>query len=517
MHLMKTRAAAIAVAMGIGLSAHAGPNLTAAPERFPDSPITETLAAAADAEKVVLQRLNLGATEPGQPVRVSVWLEDELVEFDLHPYSGRAEDCVLLIQGEDGELVEAELPPARTWRGMVDGDPSRVVAASIDATGGMHAVVRDEVDGRTWGVQPVEAGAGEIAAAFAGWTVTYAGSDVLPTNGLCGVGPDERPVPVAGAIRPRLPEQGGLLGGFAAGPRPMSPTDAIFDEPDAPEIAQLGGPVRADLLFDADWEYFLLNGSSVAAVIEDIETVMNVVGLNYQNQLGISYRYTGFVVRTTSNDPYDSSDSITRLCEFRTEWNGNPFVPRDNAHLFTGVEIDGDVIGRAYFAGFCNQTDGACDGGARSYGFSQSRFSNNFNSRVILTQHEYGHNWNACHCNQSGCTGGNPDGDCGTMWSSVNGATQTFGFRSTLSINQYRSSLTCLDASYNPVFCNSAWAGFENGSVVFPFNTLVEGIWAVPVGGVVSFAPGTYSQNAVIVKPMVLQRNGSSGSAVLGN
>ena len=66
-----------------------------------------------------------------------------------------------------------------------------------------------------------------------------------------------------------------------------------------------------------------------------------------------------------------------------------------------GTNIDGSTIGIAWIGVMCNDNWG--------YGLSQSQYTTDIASRVQLTAHELGHNWNACHCNQSGCTGGGTD------------------------------------------------------------------------------------------------------------
>jgi hypothetical protein len=486
MHL-SIRSAALAAAIVLGSG---GPAVHAAappPEVFPDSPITELLAAEVGATRGTVQRLTVDA-RPGAPVRFAAVLDGETVELDLVPWSGRAEDCRLIVVRDGGVVEEMELPPPRTWRGSVVGDPSRSVAATIDAENRVFATIRDEVDGRSWGLQPAT-GPGGV---FEGWSVAYDRADVMPTGGVCGNAADDADM-IGVRAMPR------------AIPRADEPIDPL----------KLGVPERLDVGFAADFEYFQARGGSINATVQDIETVMNSVGLNYQTQLGISFRTTGFLVWTTVNDPYSSTNSIIRLCEFRENWNGINWFPKDTAHLFTGVDLDGDIIGRAYEAALCNPDAPGCGGGSLSYGLSQSTFSTNMTDRVILTMHELGHNWGACHCSDSACTGGGADPDCGVMSASVNNATMTFGSRSVFTIQTYRATLGCLTPAFNPVYVDAAYSGLELGTIVLPFNTFLEGYWAVPVGGTVSFDPGVYPQNVTMVRPMVLERTGG-GTVVLG-
>ncbi len=48
-------------------------------------------------------------------------------------------------------------------------------------------------------------------------------------------------------------------------------------------------------------------------------------------------------------------------------------------------------------------------------------------------------------------------------------------------------------------------AGLENGGVLHPFNTALEGVSAVPFGGRVFFFAGDYHENLTISRPMTLE------------
>ena len=95
------------------------------------------------------------------------------------------------------------------------------------------------------------------------------------------------------------------------------------------------------------------------------------------------------------------------LDQFRNRWNSeNGSIHRDTAHLFTGTELDGNIIGIAYIGVICS--------GNYGYGLSQTGVIPQISWRdTSLTAHEVGHNWNAEHCN------GDPD--CGVMCSGIGG------------------------------------------------------------------------------------------------
>jgi hypothetical protein len=73
------------------------------------------------------------------------------------------------------------------------------------------------------------------------------------------------------------------------------------------------------------------------------------------------------------------------------------------------------------------------------YGLSQSRFTTQLASRVGLTSHEVGHNWNASHCDG--------DSDCRIMCSGLGGcagSVTSFGTRSISTISSFRDGRSCL-------------------------------------------------------------------------
>lgn len=143
----------------------------------------------------------------------------------------------------------------------------------------------------------------------------------------------------------------------------------------------------AELACDTDYEYFLDHGANTAA---RIESVVNTMNLRYGSEVGITHALGTVVVRSSSNDPYNTTDAGTFLNQLRNEWNANQGgVARDVAQLFTGKEINGGTIGIAWLGVVCNSSYG--------YGLVQSNFNNNFASATDFSAHELGHNWSADH------------------------------------------------------------------------------------------------------------------------
>ena len=178
--------------------------------------------------------------------------------------------------------------------------------------------------------------------------------------------------------------------------------------------------------------------------------VLNAVDFIYRRDVAITYELSTIIVQTVEPDPYSSTDAGALLNEFKDYWQANHTdIVRDVAHLFTGKEVDGNIIGVAWLPGVCT--------GDQGYGLSQSKFTDtNFAWRVRLTAHELGHNWNAPHCNQ----GAAPCLDtCSIMCSSVSGCVQAvdeFESCSRDSIIAYRDSLSCLEPSTDVMWTTNA-------------------------------------------------------------
>ena len=381
-----------------------------------------------------LQTLDLPATEQ-EPFTAEIRLGDQMQTLVLDPYTMRADDFQVLVQGEDGKLREVEPPPPRTYRGIVQGEPlSRVSATLMD--GQLWAVVAQE-SGQVWYIQPLS----KLAVGGAPKTnhVVYRGEDLAPVEGVCGT--DDIPQP--------LGNLGEGLGG--------DPTAGT-------------GLQTTDIAFDADREFFLLNGSSVPATVADIENVMFKLENVYERDTDITYEITVMVIRTSEPDPYSSTAPFTLLTQFRNTWNTAPesSIRRDVAQLFTGKNLNGSVVGIAWVGTVCNV-------GAFGYSLVQSRFSFNSDIRAGLSAHELGHNWNALHCSGSGCH---------IMCSGIGGCGGVFG-------TNLKFSPGPINAIVN--FRNSRFCLFEQPPTLvppffddFPNNTVNTDNWTYNFGAFVT-------------------------------
>ncbi|MHC4113218.1 MAG: M12 family metallo-peptidase, partial [Planctomycetota bacterium] len=339
----------------------------------------------------------------GIPDHFTLIVEHEGIPQILHleRYSVRASGFRSRAQQADGRIVEIAAPPARTYRGFIEGRPNSFVAASLLPRGLIVSII--EADKSIWHIEPMPEwginGEDKIH-------VIYRQEDVIAGDWMCGsdtlMHPDEAE---------RLPASD------------MAPGSAL-QEANCIKVCEIA--------FDADLEFYQKNSSSVPDTIADIESIVNSMDLIYARDTLIRYTVTDTLIRTAEPDPYSGTAAGDVLGEFRSEWNSNQtHITRDTAHLMTGKNLDGNIIGVAWVTVICNTS--------WAYGISQSRYTSNFSNRVALTAHEVGHNWSAGHCNA--------DSDCSIMCSGLGGCSgNVSGFGSTAieQITSYRSSRSCL-------------------------------------------------------------------------
>jgi|GEM_PF-367314 len=362
------------------------------------------------------------ALPPGIPQNFSVTLTlggtVRTVVAELHTLRGP--ECQAFVDRGDGVLAPAPLPPVHTYRGSIAGvDGARVAVSLIDGKLRGYIEVPNEA---MYYVQPASDFAqAQGSLALASTHVIYAASDaIVPPGVRCGVGEIRLSVPdwMKGVAQP----------GSAGGEGGVSGLQ--------PQVVEIG--------FDADFEFYQKNGSSVANTINDIETVMNGVDLIYDTDVNLGYEFSTFVIRSSAADPYTTSDMGDLLCEFRTTWNAAPesAIQRDIAQLYTGKSIIGSVIGLAWLGVMCNQGGNDCGAfGSLGYSTVESRYTTTLFLRQGLSAHELGHNWGAGHCDGNG--------DCHIMCSSINqcdninGANLKFGAGEKGQINTFKNQVSC--------------------------------------------------------------------------
>jgi len=412
--------------------------------------------------------------------------------MELWPHSVVADDFQVLVPNRIGVLVSVDVPTMHTYRGVLLEDPDTMIAATVIDGSVTAMVIRP--DNSILHVQPLSQ---QVAGARAEQHVVFTGPDVIMTPGFCSNDDDPND-----ELRPNqwvVPNQDDVLARDMR-PFPEQAEDGGLRAPPDPDLGI--GAFVCRVAFDADFPYYQSNGSSIAATVNDLVGIMNAVNLVYERDTFITHEIGSIIVRTSSAaDPYSSNDSVTLLGQFRNHWNANhQGVTRDVAHLFTGRNISGSIIGRAFLSVIC---DSVVNGSG--YGFSQVTFTTIFARKVALVAHELGHNWSAEHCNQSP----NISSPCNIMCSNINGCdgigAPEFGPGAINFIQTHAMSRSCLglgdgvrwlDFSYNGVF--------QFGTFSFPYRTLSGAVNATPVDGSIIIKSSSGSANITINQPMAI-------------
>ena len=287
---------------------------------------------------------------------IPMLFEGAWTQLSLQPHSVRAAQFELTAQDADGSYRNVDPGRTVTLRGTLEGSPGSMVAGALLEDGFYARIILG--DEREFWMQPI---AGLVPNATAEDYVLYRRDDVLPTGHTCG----------ADLIANNFGDLGASL---------SSPT------------ASAGlGLYTCELACDADFEFYQDYGNSMTNVSNRIQTVIATMNLQYESEVDITHEITQILVRTSSNQPYTSTNAGNLLDQFVAQWNSNHGgITRDIAQLFTGKSIQGGTIGIAYLGVICN--------GSFGYGLVESDFNNNFASATDLSAHELGHNWNADHC-----------------------------------------------------------------------------------------------------------------------
>ena len=400
-------------------------------------------------EQRVNDTLNLRASEvvtldidttPGIERSMVVAIGGEDYTLNLSPYSTRAEGYQVLMEYPDGEIVEFEPSRVRTVRGSVAELPGSMIAGSV-LDDGLHVVIMlDEED--TYWIEPL---GDRVAGAVEGEHAVYHVDDVIPSDGLCG-------------------------------------NDAA-DMQEHLEQAQPGGDTRqamggvcgvTDLACDADEPFLNAHGGTVQGVENRINLVINLTNQQYENQVEITHLISAILIHTNppgtlpgsgtegeNTYPYTSSDPVGLLNQFRNHWlstHGN--IQRDVTHLFTGVNINGGVIGIAFDLGVICTSNAYC--------LSQSDCCGSLGCAADLTAHELGHLWNGIHCDP-----------CSTTMRSFIGCFLNFGAMNIGRITNHRNSRNCLEC---PEGATTPLPFFDD----FPTGTINPDLWTGVDGAVVS-------------------------------
>ncbi|MFN2426659.1 MAG: M12 family metallo-peptidase [Candidatus Binatia bacterium] len=196
-------------------------------------------------------------------------------------------------------------------------------------------------------------------------------------------------------------------------------------------------PGVLELTLVADYKYFAIHGSDSAA---SMQAVIDQVAAFYPVDLGVTVSVVQTVIHQ-SPDPFTTStDSLQVLNSLAGKRSTQPatYGAGDITHLFTGRDLDQNIIGIAYVGTVCDQY----------YAASVAQdFHTDLHLLTLLTGHELGHSLGAYHDGQdsSPCE----DASYGyVMWPSLqSGLAEQFSTCSRSSIAPVVTGAACIDSS----------------------------------------------------------------------
>ena len=382
--------------------------------------------------------------ESQDEVRLPLILEGAPCTLHLTRHNLRSPRLEIRLKGpSENSLSPADLPLPATYRGVVLDERGEPRSERVAASRGRHGEWTGIVLGgeTTWVLQPL---AMFRADAEPSQHVLYDTRDVVPSTEQCGN--DELLDPSA-FFSPRT--ERGAAGGSGGFSGPAGSDGDLY---------------VAEIAFEADFLYYKEMGKDPIAVIQDIESVMNGIDLIYRRDVELAYEITYYLIRTSRHDNYSKAKGL--MFEMQEYWNANlPHVARDVAHLMTGHDTQN--LGQAWIGTVCDIE--------RCYGYSKTRWTTNYDLRVILTAHELGHNFNGMHCDAQP--------ECRIMCGFINGCSggDWFTDASKAAITDYRDGQTCFDKMFRDANV-PLYDSFENGVVDHPAWSYQRGLQVVHIG-----------------------------------
>jgi hypothetical protein len=208
----------------------------------------------------------------------------------------------------------------------------------------------------------------------------------------------------------------------------------------------------------ADTEYVATSdGDTEGQVLSQ----MNVVDGIFSEQVGVQFGLDQ-ILPLTDNGPLTATSASNLLYDFRSftvNETGNPGL----AHLFSGKNLDGNVIGIAFLRTLCS-----------SYVVAVTQAGGRGMLGALTAAHEFGHNFGAPHDNQSGSACASTPGSF-LMNPSLNGSDE-FSQCSLDQIAPVVDAASCLepvdDPPPSPVDCDPDAVDFTNTT---PFTSVNSG------------------------------------------
>lgn len=283
---------------------------------------------------------------------------------------------------------------------------------------------------------------------------------------------------------------------------------------------------------DCDYEYGQMFDDLNEATVYAIE-LLGAVSSIYERDLQVRLHIPFLRVWSTSSDPYTADNVQVLLSDLTSYWTLNMgSVERDIVHLLSG---EPGQAGLANVNVLCDQSfgygvsAGLVGAFPRPVPLNDSGPVDTFDLKIVA--HEMGHQFGSPHthcysppidyCGRSfdDCWNGAFQCQQGTIMSYCDrvdcvglGGGKDLRFHDRV-VTRIRQSVdaSCLRDGMNTVYID--WTnntGVENGSILFPFNTVLEGLQVVSPGGTLQIDAGNYFQGIVANRLTILRTTGGA-------
>ena len=295
-----------------------------------------------------------------------------------------------------------------------------------------------------------------------------------------------------------------------------------------------------DVALDGTFSYFQFMGSNVQAALNYLVQLTAASSVIYERDLSAKFWLTFCRVWTTP-EPFTRPGTFNQeLNDFGDFWNQNM---KDIRRNFAAKITRSDSGGIANVNRLCDidrqfsLAYSVC--GIKDGHFPQPVRSGDSWWDLLVVTHEWGHIFGArhthcysppldsCYADEDGCYSGPVRCRRGTIMSYCHywcGGSSNLDpwFHPVQSNELYEhlraiSARSCVSRTLDPSYVdlNNRYK-LEDGTINHPWKTVLKGVRWVTPGGTVLISPGNYPEALKLLSRCILQRNGTSGSVVIG-